>query len=64
MKTCYGYSLETWALVAELDAGLTGDQEYVGLILPGLAIFFCGNWKYFLWRCLLLIQEGQFSVSG
>ena len=38
------------ALVAQLDARLTGDQEAVGLTPAELATFFCGDkiMKYFL----------------
>ena len=56
------------ALVAQLDARPTGDQEVTGFIPAG-----CSNslwWrlimKYFVLPVLslLLIQEGQLSVSG
>ena len=52
------------ALVAQLDAHLTGDQEIAGSTLAGLATFFCDH-EIFSWvtLSLLLIWEGQLSVS-
>ena len=35
-----------WALVALLDACLTGDQEDVGLTSASSATFFSGNWSW------------------
>ena len=50
--------------MAWLDAYSTGNQEVVGSTPTGSATFFPGHLilKYFL--TLLLIQEGQLSVSG
>ena len=52
------------ASVAQLDARPTGDQEVVGSTPAWSTAFFHGDliMKYFL--SLLLIQEGQLSVSG
>ena len=50
------------ALVAQLDVHPTGDQEVAGSMT-----FFHGDWswKFFMViLSLLLIQEGQLSVSG
>ena len=55
------------ASVAQLDARPTGDQEVAGLTHAGSATVFRGDliMKYFLRSfSLLLIQEGQLSVSG
>ena len=56
------------ALVAQFDARLTGDQEIVGSTPAGTATFFSGDliMKYFstIILSLMLIQEGQLSVSG
>ena len=58
------------ALVAQLDAPPTGDQEVVGSTSARSATFFRGDLtvKYFLLfmvtLSLSLIQEGQLSVSG
>ena len=55
------------ALMAQLDARLTGDQEVVGSIPAGLATFFHGGWS---WNTFYghsvptaYIQEEQLSVS-
>ena len=45
------------AQVAQLAACTTGDQEVAGLTLPG-------RQHSFVVLSLLLIQEGQLSVSG
>ena len=50
--------------MAQLDAHLTGDQEVVGLNPVGSATFFHGNLSFStVIRSLLLIQEGQLSIS-
>ena len=55
------------ALLAQLDAPLTGYQEVAGLTLPGQQHSFMENDHEIFSRVilsLLLIQEGQLSVSG
>ena len=63
-----GYqSVGNAGLSAQLDARPAGDQEVAGSTPAGWATFFRGDlvMKYFLViLSLLLIQEGQLSVSG
>ena len=48
----------------QLDACLTGDQEVTGLTPAESATFICGEIFSKIILSLLLIQEGQLSVSG
>ena len=61
---CSSIHMQKPASVAQLDGRSTGDQEVAGLTPARSATFFRGDliMKYFL--SLLLIQEGQLSVSS
>ena len=52
--------------MALLDAHPIGDQEVMSLIPPGLATFVETDHEIFskVFLALLLIQEGQLTVSG
>ena len=56
------------ASVAQWDVRQNGDQEVTGSIPAGSATFFPEDWSsnifYTVILPLLLIQEGQLSVSG